>query len=164
MLLRSARLEDIPAIVAMERLDESRKFVGQWSDDRHRATFQSLDARYFVSEGDGGALRAYVILRGLAESSGSIELKRLVVHPPGQGLGREILKEVLRLAFDEFGAHRLFLDVFDDNARAIHLYQILGFVDEGMMREAALRDGQYCSLRMLSILRREYEALNLPHN
>jgi RimJ/RimL family protein N-acetyltransferase len=168
MLLRPARPEDIPALIALERLPESARFVGQWSEERHRATLLSPDARYFVSDAensiasqaDYNPLRAFAILRGFAETSGAIELKRLVVHPPGQGLGRQILAELIDLAFEQFHAHRLFLDVFDDNPRAFHLYQGLGFVEEGLMREAALRDGQYCSLRLLSMLDREYAARN----
>jgi ribosomal protein S18 acetylase RimI-like enzyme len=166
MLLRLAAPADIPAILALERLPESTQFVGQWSEDRHRATLLSPDARYFVSESGhdntdqagSGQLRAFAILRGLKETSGSIELKRLVVHPPGQGLGRQILAELIRIAFDQFHAHRFFLDVFDDNLRARHLYQSLGFVEEGLLREAALRNGQYCSLRLMSLLDREYAA------
>ena len=166
MLLRPATLIDIPAIVALERLPESSQFVGQWSEERHRATFAGADARYSVSDAgygktdhaDTGDLCAFAILRGLKETSGSVELKRLVVHPPGQGLGRQILAELIRMAFEEFHAHRLFLDVFDDNLRARHLYQSFGFVDEGLLREAALRDGQYCSLRLMSLLDREYAA------
>ena len=160
MLLRRATLNDIPAILAHERLPESAQFVGQWPEDRHRATLLSPDARYFVSESDSAQLRAFAILRGLKETSGSIELKRLVVHPPGQGLGRQILAELIRVAFDEFHAHRFFLDVFDDNLRARHLYQSFGFVEEGLLREAALRNGQYCSLRLMSLLDREYAARN----
>jgi RimJ/RimL family protein N-acetyltransferase len=158
MLLRLANTEDIPAIVALERLPESGRFVGQWNEERHRATVFSADARYFVGETESGGLCAYAILRGLAEDSGSIELKRLVVHPPGQGLGRQILSELLRIAFEEFAAHRVFLDVFSDNPRAVHLYKSLGFVEEGLLREAARREGAYCSLHLLSLLDREWVA------
>jgi diamine N-acetyltransferase len=160
MLLRPATLNDIPSILALERLPESTQFVGQWSEERHRATLLSPDARYFVSEAETGQLSAFAILRGLAETSGSIELKRLVVHPPGQGMGRQILAELIRMAFDEFHAHRFFLDVFDDNLRARHLYQSFGFVEEGLLREAALRNGQYCSLRLMSLLDREHPKNN----
>ena len=109
-------------------------------------------------QADSNPLRAFAILRGFAETSGAIEIKRLVVHPPGQGLGRAILAGLIDMAFEQFHAHRLFLDVFEDNPRAFHLYQSLGFVEEGMMREAALRDGRYCSLRLMSMLDREYAA------
>jgi diamine N-acetyltransferase len=166
MLLRPATPNDIPAILALERLPASAQFVGQWNDERHRATLASPDARYFVSQAECGQanpsatveLRAFAILRGLAETSGAIELKRLVVHPPGQGLGRQILAELIGIAFNQFHAHRFFLDVFDDNLHARHLYQSFGFIEEGLLREAALRDGQYCSLRLMSLLDREYAA------
>jgi ribosomal protein S18 acetylase RimI-like enzyme len=172
MLLRPATAEDIPGIVALERLPESAQFVGQWSEERHRATFAGSDARYFVCDAEiagseAGAiehgelkLRAFAILRGLAETSGAIELKRLVVHPPGRGFGRQILAELLHIAFEGFHAHRLFLDVFEDNARARHLYKSLGFEEEGVMREAALRNGEYCSLYLISMLDREWRLRN----
>ena len=67
-----------------------------------------------------------------------------------------MLKEVMRIAFRELGAHRLFLDVFEDNARARHLYESLGFQYEGVMREAAQRDGHWCNLRLMSVLESEY--------
>lgn len=158
MLLRPAVPADIPRIIDLERMPESRRFVGQWSEERHRATLASPDARYFVSEAESGELQAFAILRGLAESSRSIELKRIVVATPERGLGRRILEELMRSAFHEFGAHRLFLDVFEDNVRARHLYESLGFVYEGTLREAALRDGEYCTLRLMSVLDREYAA------
>jgi len=156
MVLRPANSEDIAAVVALERLPESARFVGQWSQERHRTTLASGDARYLVGEATDGRLCGYAILRGLAETSGSIELKRLVVHPPGNGLGRGFLGDVLRIAFEEFGAHRVFLDVFDDNPRAMHLYKSFGFVEEGLMREAARREGEYCSLHLMSLLDREW--------
>jgi RimJ/RimL family protein N-acetyltransferase len=157
MLLRLATQEDVPAMVALERMEESKRFVGQWSEERHRETLSSVDARYFVHESATGTLSGYAILRGLAEASGSIELKRLVVDPPGQGLGRRILEELLHIAFGQLRAHRVFLDVFEDNPRAIHLYRSAGFEQEGVMREAALREGRYCSLHLLSMIDREYE-------
>jgi diamine N-acetyltransferase len=101
-------------------------------------------------------LRAFAILRGLAKTSGSIELKRLVVHPPGQGLGRQILTALLAIAFKQFHAHRLFLEVFCNHPRAFHLYPNLGFAEEGLMREAAFGNGGYHSLRLLSMPDREY--------
>jgi L-amino acid N-acyltransferase YncA len=162
-MLRPATLADIPAILDLERLPSSREFVGQWNEDRHRATLVSLDARYFVADAiephpTANQLAAYAILRGFAESSNSIELKRIAVHTPGRGLGRQFLHALIRTVFEDFKAHRLFLDVFETNARARHVYESLGFVYEGVLREAALVDGQYHSLRLMSLLDREYAA------
>jgi RimJ/RimL family protein N-acetyltransferase len=158
MLLRPAILADIPRIAALERLPAACDFVGQWSEERHRATLAGPDARYFACEDDPGELRAFAILRGFQESSRAIELKRIVVAAPGRGLGHKILEELIRMVFEEFGAHRLWLDVFDDNARARHVYESLGFVYEGTLREAARRGNEYFSLHVMSMLDREYAA------
>jgi diamine N-acetyltransferase len=156
MLLRLATPDDIPAIVGLERTPMAREFVGQWSEERHRLTLDGGDARYYVSEAEWGEVQAYVILRGIRENSRAIELKRIVVGAPERGLGRNILEELIRIAFCELGAHRLFLDVFEDNSRARHLYESLGFQHEGVMREAARRDGHWCNLHLMSILESEY--------
>jgi diamine N-acetyltransferase len=156
MLLRLAMPSDIPRIVALERTPAALNFVGQWSEGRHRATLGSDDARYFVSETESGELEAYAILRGLAETNRAIELKRIVVGTPERGLGRRILEALMRVAFEELRAHRFFLDVYEDNVRARHLYENLGFVYEGVMREAAERNGTYCNLRIMSMLEHEY--------
>ena len=154
--MRLATNADIPAIVALESNPIARQFVGQWSEDRHQTTLDGNDARYYVSENDAGEIEAYVILRGLSEDSRSIELKRIVVAVPERGLGRRVLNEIIRTVFRELGAHRLFLDVFEDNARARHLYESLGFKYEGIMREAAYRDGRWFDLHLMSMLESEY--------
>ena len=156
MLLRLATTADIPAIVALEQKPIAREFVGQWSEERHRVTLSGSDARYYVSETERGEVEAYAILRGIEEASRSIELKRIVVAVPERGLGRRILRELMHIAFRELGAHRLFLDVFEDNARARHLYESLGLRYEGVMREAAQRNGAWCNLHLMSILESEY--------
>jgi len=53
----------------------------------------------------------------------------------------------------------LWLDVYDDNVRAIAAYERAGFVHEGVLREAMAKStGEIGSLAIMSILRREYEA------
>ena len=156
MLLRPANVHDIPAIAALERIPDFRDFVGQWSEERHARTLASGDVRYFVSDSGSGTVQAFTILRGIEEASRSIELKRLVVATPGKGLGRRILNQLMRIVFEEFRAHRMYLDVYEDNARARHLYESLGFVYEGIMREAGERGGEFISLHLMSMLDREY--------
>jgi RimJ/RimL family protein N-acetyltransferase len=157
-IVRPATAGDIPLIAAIERLPGFRNFVGQWSEERHLRTLASGDARYFVSDSPSGVMQAFAILRGLEEASRSIELKRLIVATPGRGLGRRILNELTRMVFEDFGAHRMFLDVYEDNARARHLYESQGFVYEGIMREAGERSGDFVALHLMSMLDREYRA------
>jgi RimJ/RimL family protein N-acetyltransferase len=159
MLLRLAELSDVSAIIALEKGPIAREFVGQWDEDRHRAALVSGDARYYVSQTESGEIQAYAILRGIQEDSRAIELKRIVVAVPERGLGRRLLKELQQIAFDDLRAHRFFLDVYENNSRARHLYESLGFRYEGIMRDAARRDGAWFNLHLMSILEPEYRSL-----
>jgi diamine N-acetyltransferase len=157
MHLRVAGLDDVPQIAAMERLPEFRTFVGQWTEEEHRQRMASADVRYFVADARQRELAAFAILQGLTSEHRSIELKRVVVKSPGQGQGKQILRELLDKVFHEFRAHRVWLDVFETNLRARHVYESLGFRCDGIFREANFRDGEYHSLCLMSLLDREYE-------
>ena len=60
-----------------------------------------------------------------------------------QGVGTALMKTVLDLADNWLMLVRVELEVFADNARAIHLYEKFGFEKEGLMRMSVVRDGQY---------------------
>jgi RimJ/RimL family protein N-acetyltransferase len=105
-----------------------------------------------------GAPAGYVILRGIASVNGSVELKRIVIADPGRGVGRQALAAVIDKVFREFRAHRLWLDVFEDNSRARHVYCALGFAEEGVLRECIKRGETYRSLVVMSMLATEFES------
>ena len=60
----------------------------------------------------------------------------------GRGLGRRLAVETIRAA-RAAGMERIELEVFASNARAIALYQSLGFVIEGTKVQSRKLDGQY---------------------
>ena len=76
----------------------------------------------------------------------------------GQGYGSEALGVMLRFAFHELNLHRIQLTVFSYNLRAIRLYERLGFVREGVLREYLHRDGQRFDIYLYALLAREWEA------
>jgi diamine N-acetyltransferase len=157
--LRLARPEDVPAIAAMERIPEYRTFVGNWTEDEHRQRMAGADCRYLIAESETGELAGFAILRGLASGHRSVRLQRIVVGTPDRGLGKLMLRRILDYVFQELQAHRLWLDVFETNARAQHVYESLGFRREGILREAIYRDGEYHTQWLMAILDCEYEAM-----
>ncbi|MFN8374195.1 MAG: GNAT family protein [Anaerolineae bacterium] len=78
----------------------------------------------------------------------------------GQGYGGEALQLVLAFAFRELNLHRIQLTVFAYNERATALYEKLGFVREGVFREALNRDGQRFDMLLYGMLRHEWQARN----
>jgi diamine N-acetyltransferase len=158
MKFRSATSADIAQICSLETLPEFRTFVGSWPSDQHLKNLADRDASYIVAEDEQGNIAAFAILRGLLSEHRAVELKRFVVGLPNQGTGKRFLAEIADRAFGEYGAHRLFLDVFVNNDRALHVYETFGFQKEGIMRDAIYRDGSYHSLVLMSLLEGEYRS------
>ena len=156
-VLRDAGRGDLDWIVQLETRPDFAAFIHRWPRDAHDRNLSDPDMRYLVWVDAAAHPAAYVILAGLASPARSIELVRMAVAAPGAGLGSRLLRHVIRLAFEQLGANRLWLDLFDDNHRARHVYKNAGFQQEGVLRDAALRaDGTIGSLVVMSILRREY--------
>jgi diamine N-acetyltransferase len=130
--------------------------VGSWPEEQHLRMLADPGVVYIVAEDQEGQVAAFAILQGLGSEQRAVELKRLVVGVPNQGLGRKLLTEVAERTFGGHRAHRLFLDVFVTNDRARHVYETFGFQKEGIMRDAIYRDGVYHSLVLMSLLESEY--------
>ena len=74
----------------------------------------------------------------------------------GQGVGYQATILAISHGFSQENLNRISLTVLDTNDRAIHLYQKVGFVEEGRLRQAQYRDGQYVDLIAMGILRHEF--------
>jgi UDP-4-amino-4,6-dideoxy-N-acetyl-beta-L-altrosamine N-acetyltransferase len=74
----------------------------------------------------------------------------------GRGLGTEAMRLLLNYAFWELGLHRVELDVFEDNARAIKSYEKVGFKVEGVSRDCYFKDGKFINAITMSILDSEW--------
>jgi RimJ/RimL family protein N-acetyltransferase len=71
----------------------------------------------------------------------------------GRRLGARLLNATLEAAFDA-GFVRIEFDVHADNARAIALYERVGFVKEGILRDAVFVDGEYRDAIAMALIRR----------
>lgn len=75
----------------------------------------------------------------------------------GKGIGKAAMALILEYAFHELNLHRVFLQVFSFNERAIRLYEKMGFVNEGRQRHALYRGGDWHDIIMMSMLKHEYK-------
>lgn len=75
-----------------------------------------------------------------------------------RGYGSDAVAALVRWGFRELNLHRIELSVDPANARAIHVYEKLGFVREGVRRDAHFADGRYTDDLLMGLLDREYEA------
>jgi diamine N-acetyltransferase len=76
-----------------------------------------------------------------------------------QGFGTEAMSLMVRYGFNDLNLHRIYLQVYETNPRAIRSYEKAGFVREGVMREAVFKDGRYINVVLMSVLRPEWKFL-----
>lgn len=75
----------------------------------------------------------------------------------GRGYGTEALGLLLQFAFCYAGLHRVGLEVYEFNHRAIHLYRKVGFRDEGRLRDYIYRDGAWHDTLLMGMLSSEFD-------
>lgn len=76
----------------------------------------------------------------------------------GRGLGTEATRLLVGYGFDVLALHRISLEVYAFNPRAMHVYAKAGFVAEGVMRESLRWDGHWVDATVMSVLAHEWAA------
>lgn len=130
MMIRSATLDDIPAIAALH----AQCFADAWSEQfLHQLLGQPHTFAFFVA--DSHKTIGFVLARAVG---GESEILSLGVRPEARGndLGTKLVQAAAGQAV-LLGAHEIFLEVSTGNAAARALYKRLGF------REVGQRPGYY---------------------
>ena len=83
---------------------------------------------------------------------------RTMLTPAGRdrGLGTEAVRLMLAYGFERLHLHRVSLQVFAFNPRARRVYDKVGFVAEGVLREVLHDDGAWIDATMMSIVADEW--------
>lgn len=131
--LRMLEERDLPLTLSWRNNAGVRKWFknsAEIDSESHRAWFESYkrksDDYVFISEVNGsvvGQLAVYKI------ESNKAEVGRFISSPSmsGKGLMKLSLQVFLEFIATTFDLNEIFLEVYEDNERAIALYQKLGF-------------------------------------
>ncbi len=132
--LRKATANDIFFIRALE-MDPANIFVHCWDEETHRKYLKDPRAHYLIAEGIQGTALGYAIL--FENEPGIVEWRRIIVARRDDGIGSAFMQAVIDRFTDE-GASMLWLDVYEENERARHVYSAMGF--EEVRTEAPATD------------------------
>ncbi len=149
--------KDLPFIMATERMSGYDALVGRWDETRHRAALNDGHYAYFLAR-EAATPAGFAIVRDWASAERVSCVKRIAVPNPGSGIGRRLLHAVVATIFRETQAHRVWLGVFPDNARARRAYEAVGFKAEGVARGSAFFGGTFRDELIMSMLRPEWSA------
>ena len=136
----------------------AREMVAGWSAN-NRANDAVNVGLSVETLGDEPALVGHVGLFG-ADPKDRCGTAGILLGRPylGRGYGTDAMRLIVAFGFRELGLHRIQLDVYSYNARAIAAYRKAGFVEDGRRREAVWRDGRWYDEVQMSILDREWPA------
>lgn len=152
--------EEVKDIISAEK--ENYPYVSCNSGAEHLTLIESPDSLHMtIRKTDDYQKVGHIILCGANDKNGTLEFKRLVIYKKDSGFGRETIQLLKELTFEKLRMHRLWLDVFEDNKRAISLYESEGFVREGFFRDSIRSPDGYRSQYIYSLLEPEYRAAKL---
>jgi steroid delta-isomerase len=164
--IRRARPDDLDFLFGLVNDDDVEPFLGgRAALDREsllaeieRSTALPEEFGRFVIEVDGeraGAMGFEVANR----RSKIARLERLAVHPDFRG--RHVADEAARLLqrqlLLDLGYHRLELEIYGFNDRAIRHAERSGFFPEGVKRKAYLRHGEWVDAVLFGLLREDLQ-------
>ena len=124
LLVCDAKREELGRICEMEQ-GEARNFIIPYPLNRHQAEFARPDVVY-KSIWRGGQHIGFLILV-LDSDARSVEFRRIVVTEPGRGYGKRVVGMIDDICRHELGRARVWLDVFETNERARHVYEQCGY-------------------------------------
>ncbi len=172
MRLRALALEDCETLLSwISSADAMFQWSGPWDfrwpldrlqlrRDLERAGEKRL---VFAAVDAGDELVGHAMLTVQPEHRIGV-IGRVLIDPAhrGEGLGTALTHELVRVAFDGLGLHRLQLGVYDFNLGAIACYERAGFVIEGRVRDSTRASNGYWSGYMMALLEPEYRVLGQP--
>lgn len=166
VVIREATPEDAVGIIAYMRilsvepnnniLYEAGEFTT--TAEEEQAILESAAASgnsvFIVADADGKIVGLANIgggRRRAARHSGTIGI---TLHPDyrDQGIGTRMMRYLIEWARENSIITRLELHVFVHNNRAIHVYEQVGFVLEGIRRNAFIKEGKYVDSMVMALL------------
>ncbi len=75
----------------------------------------------------------------------------------GKGYGGEAVKTIIDYGFKQLNLRRISSYVFSPNGRSLRMHQKLGFVKEGVLRQAFYKNGRFMDEVLFGMLREEWE-------
>lgn len=126
----NAEEDELGAFHTMEKPVEVRRYIIPYTQAKHREQF-ATDGVWYKSIYNGRGLLVGFLILALDPDGRSLEFRRIVVSERGRGYGKRAVRLVDQICREEFGRHRVWLDVFQDNVRGRHIYEHSGYVLSG---------------------------------
>ena len=127
--LELAKFEDIPIFTEIELSEDTRDFVIPYTTEQHLEYFKEGNFSYLkILQSED--IVGFIILV-VEEGVNSIEFRRIAISPSARGIGKLAISEMEKYCSIYMNKDEIWLDVFEFNERAIHIYRSLGYSQFG---------------------------------
>lgn len=158
LIIREAKESDIPWIIEIENKPGYKEYLWQGDFEEHKSEIGSDEFLLLIIEDKEENTIGYAMVE-LNHKALAFLLRRIAIAEQDKGYGEEAMKALMELCFKTMDYNRFWLDVSPDNPRAIHLYESLGLVKEGVLRENDRPERGFMDQIVYGILKREYDQL-----
>ena len=110
----------------MERQADAAGFILPNTLTDHRAAFDRRGVVYLAIEADDASLAGFILIAPEADGD-SVEFRRIVIRDKGRGAGQQAIRLLEDWCREHLQCRRIWLDVFDFNARGRYVYEKLGY-------------------------------------
>jgi RimJ/RimL family protein N-acetyltransferase len=165
--LRRAGAEDAGFLLGLMTDDDTRPFLAGRIGESRAAILEEIERSatepdacgWFVVECDGVPAGSVAFQR-VNERNRIAEAGRFAIAPEfrGRGIGLEAARQFQRLLLVDLGFHRLELQIYGFNERALAHAERCGYVREGVKRRAYEKHGEWQDAVLFSLLREELDA------
>lgn len=133
----------------------ARGDLAGWIDYHNK---KSNEVLWAIAHGDTGSCVGHVGLYEIDHRIRSAEFAILLGDRSvwGRGLGKACTRFAIEFGFQQLNLNRIHLTVMATNPRARGLYEKLGFVQEGCLRQAQFKNGAYIDVVVMGLLAGEY--------
>jgi len=138
--LRKSEADELQVFVEMEQQSHAKKFINGDGLETHRNNFTDSNITYLSIENSSGELAGYFILASIPGDK-LVEFRRVLIDQDHRGIGQLAITEMEGYCRDELGCDRIWLDVYEDNAKGRHIYEKLGY--------RRFREGSYQGRKLL---------------
>lgn len=130
---------------AIYNLSETRLYTGPMSN------------HYVFRIEKGGILIGEIRLQRIKWINCKAEISLYFAKPHrSKGFGKEAWTALVNFAFSRLNLHRLEAEVFEYNEAGKRLFESVGFIEEGRLREARFSNGKYFDIICYGLLKSEF--------
>lgn len=148
-----------PEIMKLARIGNNKTTVREERKDIRSAYKSEDEAYHLIITKKGNTPIGFIRFNFIDKSSGNTWLRMTMGERKsrGKGYAREALDLYLKWMFYKLRVHRVTLECYSTNLRAIKLYKKIGFKKEGILREAVLINGKYHDIFSFGLLKNDFK-------